>query len=61
LGEIWEYWPKMPEILIAVGVWGAGLLFYTLALKVVIPIETGEMRVLGASLPSDEKGLTNEI
>ena len=61
LGEIWEYWPKMPEILISVGVWGAGLLFYTLALKIVIPIETGEMRVLGASLPFDEKGLTNEI
>jgi molybdopterin-containing oxidoreductase family membrane subunit len=49
LGEIYEYWPQLPEILISVGVWGFGLLFYTLALKIVIPIETGEMRVLGAS------------
>jgi len=46
LGEIWEYGPKMPEILITVGVWGVGFLFYTLAVKIAIPIETGEMRVL---------------
>jgi Ni/Fe-hydrogenase subunit HybB-like protein len=46
LGEIWEYVPKMPEILITVGVWGIGFLFYTLAVKIAIPIETGEMRVL---------------
>lgn len=46
LGEIWEYAPKMPEILITVGVWGVGLLFYTLAVKIAIPIETGEMRIL---------------
>jgi len=50
LGEIWEYWPKMPEILISVGVWGVGCLFCTLALKIVVPIETGEMRVLRTSL-----------
>lgn len=46
LGEVWEYGPKMPEILITVGVWGIGFLFYTLAVKIAIPIETGEMRVL---------------
>jgi Ni/Fe-hydrogenase subunit HybB-like protein len=46
LGEIWEYVPRMPEILITVGVWGIGFLFYTLAVKIAIPIETGEMRVL---------------
>jgi Ni/Fe-hydrogenase subunit HybB-like protein len=46
LGEIWEYAPKMPEILITVGVWGVGLLFYTLAIKIAIPIKTGEMRIL---------------
>ena len=48
LGEIWEYWPRMTEIMISVGVWGLGLLIYTLALKIAIPIETGEMRVYGA-------------
>ena len=49
LGEIWEYWPRITEIMISVGVWGLGLLIYTLALKIAIPIETGEMRVFGAS------------
>lgn len=49
LGEVWEYLPRAPEILISLGVFGIGLLVYTLALKIVIPIETGEMRVLGAS------------
>jgi hypothetical protein len=48
LGELWEYWPRMTEIMISVGVWGLGLLIYTLALKIAIPIETGEMRVYGA-------------
>jgi Ni/Fe-hydrogenase subunit HybB-like protein len=48
LGEIWEYWPRITEIMIAVGVWGLGLLIYTLSLKIAIPIETGEMRVYGA-------------
>jgi molybdopterin-containing oxidoreductase family membrane subunit len=48
LGEIWEYWPRMPEIMISIGVLGIGLLIYTLALKIAIPIETGEMRVYGA-------------
>ncbi len=58
LGEIYEYWPKTIEILISVGVWAVGLLVYTLGLKIVIPIETGEMRVLGApSLASDEPEL----
>lgn len=58
LGEIWEYWPTMPEILISTGVWGVGLLFYTLTLKIIIPIETGEMRVFGAlSVSSNEPEL----
>jgi Ni/Fe-hydrogenase subunit HybB-like protein len=46
LGEIWEYWPKTSEVFISIGVWSFGILFYTLALKIAIPIETGEMRVL---------------
>ncbi len=46
LGEIWEYTPRLQEVLISVGVWGLGLLIYTLLLKIAIPIETGEMRAL---------------
>ena len=61
LGEIWEYWPKMSEILISAGVWGVGLLFYTLTLKIIIPIETGEMRVFGAlSVSSNEPELRTQ-
>ena len=44
LGEIYEYWPTNPEILVAGGVWALGALLYTLMLKFVIPIYTGEMR-----------------
>jgi molybdopterin-containing oxidoreductase family membrane subunit len=55
LGEILEYWPTMPEILISAGVFGAGLLSYTFALKIAIPIETGEMRVFGASSVSSNE------
>ena len=54
MGEIWEYWPKAPEIMISVGVLGIGLMIYTLALKIAIPIETGEMRVLGAESDVDD-------
>ena len=57
LGEIYEYWPKTPEVMISIGVWGVGLLVYTLALKIVIPIETGEMRVLDPSSLSSEPQL----
>lgn len=44
LGEIYEYWPVMPETLIAVGIWAFGALFYTLLLKFAIPVYTGELR-----------------
>lgn len=47
LGEIFEYVPQTHEVLISIGIWGIGFLFYTLAIKIAIPIETGEMRALG--------------
>lgn len=43
LGELWEYLPRLDEILISVGVIGFGMLLYTLFVKIAIPIETGEM------------------
>lgn len=46
LGEIWEYTPKLYESMITVGIWATGIFLYTLALKIAIPIETGEMRAL---------------
>lgn len=54
LGEIWEYTPRLYEILISTGVVGFGMLLYTLLLKIAIPIETGEMRVLKSDIASLE-------
>ena len=44
MGEVYEYSPTTPEILIAVGIWAAGALLYTLLLKFAIPIYTGQLR-----------------
>jgi len=42
LGEVWEYVPTVIEVLVTLGIWAVGLLIFTLLLKVIIPIETGE-------------------
>jgi Ni/Fe-hydrogenase subunit HybB-like protein len=44
LGEIYEYTPTTPEMLITIGVWAAGALIYTLLLKFAIPVYTGKLR-----------------
>jgi len=44
LGEIYEYWPAIPEIRISLGIWAVGALCYTLMLKFAIPVYTGELR-----------------
>jgi len=44
LGEIYEYAPTNPEILITIGVWATGALIYTLLLKFALPIYTGKLR-----------------
>lgn len=44
LGEIYEYWPVMPEALITIGIWASGALFYTLLIKFAIPVYTGDLR-----------------
>jgi molybdopterin-containing oxidoreductase family membrane subunit len=44
LGEIYEYMPSTPEVLIALGVWATGALLYTLLLKFAIPVYTGKLR-----------------
>jgi len=54
LGEVWEYTPQLREVLISIGVWGIGILVYTLLLKIAIPIETGEMKALKSYSPSSE-------
>ncbi len=44
LGEIYEYTPTTPELLITIGVWAAGALIYTLLLKFAVPIYTGKLK-----------------
>ena len=42
LGEVWEYAPTTLEIIVTIGIWSIGLFFLTLALRIILPIETGE-------------------
>ncbi|MCF6247675.1 MAG: polysulfide reductase NrfD [Desulfobacula sp.] len=44
LGEIYQYWPTMSEILITLGIWATGALVYTLMAKLAIGIYTGAIR-----------------
>ena len=44
LGEIYEYSPTTPEVLITIGIWATGALLYTLLLKFAIPVYTGKLR-----------------
>lgn len=48
LGEVWEYVPTWTEILVSMGIWAIGLLILTSLLKIIIPIETGELTAYGS-------------
>ena len=43
LGQIVEYVPSTNEILVCVGIWAFGLLFYTVLVKTALPILRGEL------------------
>lgn len=43
LHELVEYTPSLTEWKVSVGIWALGLLVYTLALKIAVPIITGEV------------------
>jgi molybdopterin-containing oxidoreductase family membrane subunit len=38
LGIVTEYWPTFPEVMIALGVWGIGLLIITLLYKIALSV-----------------------
>jgi len=44
LGDLVEYTPSKIEILVSLGIWSFGALLFTMMGKVVIAIETGELR-----------------
>jgi len=56
LGEVFEYLPNLTEVSIALGVWGIGLLVFTLLAKAGLAVECGELRAQGASPPTRRCG-----
>jgi len=44
LGEVVDYVPSFTEFCVSVGVWAAGILIYTLLLKVAVPIELDKLK-----------------
>jgi molybdopterin-containing oxidoreductase family membrane subunit len=52
LGEVWEYLPTNTEILVTLGVWAIGFLVLTSLLKIIIPIEMGELTERSVMTPS---------
>lgn len=44
LGEVFEYLPNWTEVSVALGVWGIGLLVFTLLAKAGVAVECGEVR-----------------
>ncbi|MGD9688242.1 MAG: sulfate reduction electron transfer complex DsrMKJOP subunit DsrP [Phycisphaerales bacterium] len=43
LGEIVEYLPTLNETLVTLGIWAAGLLIYTILVRVTVPVLTGRL------------------
>jgi len=39
IGEIYEYAPNITEIMITLGIWAFGLLFFTIMAKAALPIQ----------------------
>ncbi|MBU0638723.1 MAG: polysulfide reductase NrfD [Planctomycetes bacterium] len=44
LGEIVEYTPTLPEIMVCLGIWAVGLLLYTIMVRITIPVLSGQIR-----------------
>ena len=53
LHEIVEYAPSLTEWRVTAGIWAFGLMIYTVALKIAVPILSGRMRIHG--LPEAEE------
>lgn len=48
LHEIYEYSPSLREITVGLGIWALGCMIYTLAVRMVIALDTGRLRHPGA-------------
>lgn len=45
LGELVEYAPTREEVLVCLGIWAAGLLLYTIFVRVTIPVLSGRLTI----------------
>jgi molybdopterin-containing oxidoreductase family membrane subunit len=65
LGEIVEYVPTAAETLVCLGIWSAGLLIFTIFVRVTIPVLSGRLtvdkRYNFVSPPSSQEDGTNPI
>ncbi len=59
LGEIYEYMPSRNEVFVAIGIWAFGAILYTLLARIVIAVDTGQLRHRSAPplVADDEEGL----
>lgn len=55
LHEIVEYLPSLTEWKVTAGIWAFGLMVYTVALKIAIPILSGKITLLTGSQPSADR------
>ena len=44
LGEVFEYFPTVTELLVTLGVWSIGMLNFTVLVKIAIPIQSGRLQ-----------------
>jgi len=61
LGEIFEYHPTMPEIIITAAIWSFGLLIFTLLVRLAVPIAVGEVRVSRSSHDRNDQAEKPEV
>lgn len=51
LGDIVEYIPTLHEIGVSLGIWGFGAIVFTLMVKMLIPIQLGELKISAGFTP----------
>ena len=54
LGEIVEYLPTRNETLVTLGIWAAGLLIYTMLVRITVPVLTGRLTYDGDAASARE-------
>ena len=61
LGEIYEYLPSVTEVIITIGIWGFGLLLFTLLAKATLPIQYEFLRSTHKHIDDGKVGKTDRF